>query len=124
MAAGPRNIASARIAQKTPLPQFFYSCFRVCCGDQVTATELCLATGVFAEPIPINCCLCWLHNYGFQQTRQNNLGHHIMLNRLSNIHFSLFKLLVGYPFFFIQIARHSETSKIKRDLKKTQNYLK
>jgi hypothetical protein len=86
----------------------------------VTATEPCLATGVFAEPFPINCCLCWLHNYGFQQTRQNILGHHIMLNRLSNIHFSLFKLLVGYPFFLNQTARHSETSIIKRDLKKTQ----
>jgi hypothetical protein len=27
--------------------------------------SLCLARGIFAEPLPINCCLCWLKNAGF-----------------------------------------------------------
>jgi hypothetical protein len=37
MAAGPRYIASAQTAQKTPLPTVHL--LRVCCDDHVTATE-------------------------------------------------------------------------------------
>jgi hypothetical protein len=58
----------------------------------------CLAMGVFAKPFHISCCLCCLHNYGFKQIRHYILGHHIMLNRLSNIHFPLLKLLWGIRF--------------------------
>jgi hypothetical protein len=31
----------------------------------------CLAMGMFARPFPSECCLCWSHNSGFQQTRHN-----------------------------------------------------
>jgi hypothetical protein len=33
----------------------------------------CLTTDVFTEPLPSNCCLCWLHNSGSQQKCDNSI---------------------------------------------------
>jgi hypothetical protein len=90
---GPLYIATARTAQKIPLPTVLLLLLDVAIGtDRVENTAShnylmvtrvsvaaftlrllshCLAMAVFTEPFPINRCLRWLNNSGFQHTFHN-----------------------------------------------------
>jgi hypothetical protein len=68
MVAGPRYIASARTAQKTPLPTALML-FLACLLRQ--SLSHCQATCVYTQPFPNNGYLCWLYNSAFQQTCHN-----------------------------------------------------